>query len=113
MSSLLTVEETAYGRRSKSIVAFIDEQQIARNAATNLLCIVLLIGCDEMVGTQQAFDLVQFNHGEIISIERFYPLNKIEFLRCILNEFVKDFAYQPKHFSNVQSVLGNVFGATD
>ena len=36
-----------------------------------------------MVGTQQAFDLVQFNHGEIISIERFYPLNKIEFLRWI------------------------------
>ena len=81
--STSTVAEEDRQCRTSAVVAFIDPKK-KQNAPTDHLHVVLLaqLGKSEScTGERQAFDLVEFNHNELICIERFHLFSQTEFLR--------------------------------
>ena len=83
-SNSTVVEEDQHCRTS-AVVAFIDPKK-KQNAPTDHLHVVLLaqLGESQLCTERQAFDLVEFNHNELICIERFYLFSQTEFLRSYL-----------------------------
>ena len=66
------------------MVAFV-EQKVEHHALRAGPWVILLseyndASLKENISVRQCFDMVEFNRGELISIERFYAFNQTEFL---------------------------------